>query len=788
MLFTYFKIALRNFRRHKSFTVINILGLAIGIACSTLIFLWVNDELSYDRFQPGGIYRVTGKVDNSSEALTPYPMAAAIRSQIPGIQSATRIVPTSAIISIGARQYEERHVLYADSNFLRLFSFPLTEGDVFSSLSGPDGVILSQSIAKKYFGNADPLGRTVTIDNDIRQYSLQVTGVLKDVPANSHLKFDVLLPMSLYTKTIDFNGAWDNFDLYTYVRFEGDVATASANRRNLESRITAIYKANQPAAKAQFSLQALTDIHLHSSLQGDVDGNGNIEYVKTFSVIAVFILLIACVNFINLSTALSGSRAKEVGVRKILGTQRPKLILQFICESLVLSLVALAAGLLIAGAALPWFNQLSAKALTIRFSDPAFVLIVAGMTVIPGVVAAFYPALVLSAFKPLNVLKGITIPKIRMPWLRSGLVVFQFGISIILIISAILVNSQLHYIFNRSIGFDKENLVDVKMPAIGDLYSNTQALQSTLKSVPGIPDYTIVSELPSNLTRERPDIDWEGKDRDLKLLVPDMMVDDNFTRTFRIPMVAGRSFSGEFGGDDSNFLVNETALRLMNIKPADAIGKHLHFARNNGEIIGVVKDFNFRPVHQPIEPLILRRNKFGGYLVVRVKPHDLKHSIVTLRRVFAKVYPTYPFSYNFLDEQLEQLYRSEQQMGKLLDVFSLLSIFISCMGLFGLAAFSARSRTKEIGIRKVVGASTREIMTMLSKDFLKPVAIATLISFPVSYWFMSAWLQNFAYHVGISWWIFLVTGTLTLVIALATISYQAIRAALYKSVDALRAE
>lgn len=788
MLFNYFKIGLRNFGRHKSFAFINILGLAIGMACSILIFLWVRDELSYDNFHPRNIFRITTRVDNSDEAVTSFPMAGILRAQIPDITNATRVSPTSAIFSVDREQYEEKHVLYADSTFLQLFSFPLKEGDRQTSLSRPDGVVITQDIAKKYFGDGEAMGRTITIDNDIKQYALVVTGVLKDIPSNSHLKFDLLLPLELYTKNIDFKDSLDDFNLYTYLQLNDHFVSTPDNIRKLESQIDTIYSSQRTTRNAQFFLQSIRDIHLHSRLQGDVDGNSNIQYVNIFSVIAIFILVIACVNFINLSTALSGYRAKEVGIRKVLGTMRPTLILQFICESLLLSVMALIVAVLIAWALLPFFNNLSNKALTLNFFDPRFAVILIVVTLIPGVIAGIYPALVLSGFKPLKVLKGTAIQKNKSSWLRSGLVVFQFAISIILIISAIFVNQQLHFIFNRDIGFDKENLIDVKMPPIGDLFSNTQALESTLKLFPGISDYTIVSELPANLTRERPDIDWGGKDPDLKILVPNMMVDENFVKTFKIGMRTGRFFSNNFGGDDSNFVVNETALKLMGLKPADAIGKHLYFARNNGEIIGVVKDFNFKPVHQPIEPLILRRNKYGGYLVVRVRPYDLQNTIAQLKQVFNKVYPTYPFSYSFLDDQLAKLYHTEQQMGKLLNAFSLLSIFISCMGLFGLAAFTAQSRTKEIGIRKVIGATTTDIVTMLVKDFLRPVVIATLISFPVSYWFMSEWLQNFAYHVGISWWVFLFTGLLSMGIALATISYQAIKAALANSMTSLRSE
>lgn len=788
MLANYFKTALRNLQRNKTFSAINILGLAMGMACSILIFLWVRDELSYDNFNPGNIFRITTRVDNSDEAVTSFPMAAILKAQLPEITSATRVSPTSAIFSVGKDQYEEKHVLYADSTFLQLFSFPLKEGDKQTSLSRPDGVVITQDIAKKYFGDREAIGRTITIDNDIKQYALVVTGVLKPIPSNSHLKFDILLPLELYTKNIDFKDSLDDFNLYTYLQLNDHFEATPGNVRKLENQIDTIYNAQKTTRNAQFFLQSTRDIHLHSRLQGDVDGNSNIQYVNIFSVIAIFILAIACVNFINLSTALSGYRAKEVGIRKVLGTTRPTLILQFICESLLLSVLALIVAVLITWTLLPVFNDLSDKTLTLNFFDPRFILSLIIVTLIPGVIAGIYPALVLSGFKPLKVLKGTAIQKTKSSWLRSGLVVFQFAISIILIISAIFVNQQLHFIFNRDIGFDKENLIDVKMPPIGDLFSNTQALESTLKLSPGISDYTVVSELPANLTHERPDIDWSGKDPDLKVLVPNMMVDENFVKTFKIGMRSGRFFSNNFGGDDSNFVVNETALKLMELQPADAIGKHLYFGKNSGEIVGVVRDFNFKPVHQPIEPLILRRNKYGGYLVVRVRPNDLQNTIAQLKEVFNKVYPTYPFSFGFLDDQLAKLYHTEEQMGKLLNAFSLLSIFISCMGLFGLAAFTAQSRTKELGIRKVIGATTTNIVTMLAKDFLRPVIIATLISFPVSYWFMSEWLQNFAYHVGISWWVFLFTGLLSMGIALATISYQAIEAALRNPVNSLRSE
>lgn len=783
-----FKIAIRNFIKHRSFSTINILGLAIGMAASLLIFLWVEDELSYDNFHAENIYRLTTTVDNTDLALTSFPLAKNLQTAIPGVKNTTRLMPESTIFSVGNKKFEETRVFYADSTFLQVFSFPLLSGDRRSALDKPDGVLVTEDLAKKYFGTIDAMGKTLQVANDITQNSLVVTGVLKNLPGNSHLQFDVILPMSLYQKNIDFSSTWDNFSYYTYIRMDDHFIHSTANLKSLEKKIDKIYATAETKTPASFYLQPLRAIHLHSKYLSDVEGQGNMEYVRIFSATAIFILLLACINFINLSTALSGYRAKEVGVCKVLGASRSRLIVQFLGESVLLSITAMMLALIISWSVLPLFNQFSHKTLALASFDHQFVWVLGAITVFPGLIAGIYPALVLSGFKPLKVLKGIKSQESSGPWFRNSLVVFQFAISIVLIISAVTINSQLHYIFNRNVGFNKENLVYIKMPQSGDLFSNTQALQSTLRSLPQITDYTVVSDLPANLTRERSDVSWTGKDPKQQVIIPNMLVDEHFAKTFKIGMVEGRFFSSGFGGDDSNYIVNETALKMMDIPRSSAIGKQLTLGKRHGQIIGVISDFNFKPVHQAIEPLILRENQYGGYLVVRVQPYELQNTIGLLEQVFQKVYPVYPFSYSFLDEALARSYRTEQQVGDLLNIFSFLSIFVSCIGLFGLATFTAQNRTKEIGIRRVIGASAWSITKMLSKDFLKPVILGMFISFPVSWWLMTKWLENFAYHINISVWIFATAGLAALMIALATVSFQSIKAAFANPVKSLRTE
>lgn len=787
MLKSYWRIAWRHLKKQKTFSLLNIFGLTIGMTCSVLIFLWVQDELSYDRFHAHArdIYRITCKVVDVNAAVTPTPMAGSLKATVPEISDVTRLKSVSGLFATADKKFEEKQVFYADSNFLQVFSYPLVSGDPRKALSRPDGILITQNMAEKYFGTQDAVGKVLHADVDIKARDLVVTGVLKNVPHNSHLRFDMLLPMALYEQTIDYRVSWGNsFDVFTYIRLN-----EHASAPKLEQRIDALFKAHDDThAQAAFGLQPLTDIHLHTGqLMLDVSGHGNIQHVRIFSLIALFILGIACINFMNLATALSHQRAKEVGLRKAIGAQRSQLVLQFIGESVLLSLIALVLTMGLSYLFLPLFNNLSHKALGPGLLTTANALFFIGIALLTGVIAGSYPALVLSSFKPVQVLKGVV--RIKGVSVRNGLVVLQFTISAALIVSTLVVHTQLAFIRDRSIGFDKENLVYVELAPTGDFLDNTRALEAALAQYPGITNHSILTDLPVYLTRGTVDVSWPGKSPSQQVIVPDMRVDRNFLRTFGVQLKSGRFFSGNAQTDGQYYVVNEAALKMMGIPDAAAaIGKPLEYGGKKGEIIGVVRDFNFKPVRQVIEPLVLKIRSWGNYLVIRAGAGKLPRVMEQVEKVFHQVYPGAPFSYHFLDQDLDNLYTSEQQMGKLFQVFSVLSILVACLGLFGLAAFTAQKRFKEIGIRKVLGASAAGIAVLLSKDFLKLVVLSLVFAFPLAGWIMNRWLQAFAYRIHISWWMYALAGAAAIGIALLTISFQAVKAAVSNPVKSLRTE
>lgn len=792
MLKNYLLIAFRNLIRRKSFSVLNIFGLTIGLACSVLIFLWVQDEMSYDNFNKnaGSIYRVTASTLGTDLAVISPASAPVFKSQIPEIKGATRVKTAGYLFYTGTQMFDEKNVIYADSNFLQMFDYGLIEGDNQTALSTPDAALITEDIAKKYFGSANAIGKTLRVNNDINPRSVTVTGILKNVPYNSHLHFDIILPFSLYEKTIDYNGSWGNSDVFTYIQLNNNFRADDSSIQRLQKQMTRIQKANSDVNEnLSFTLQPLKDIHLKSGrLLLDVDGQGNIQHVEIFSLIAVFILLIACINFMNLATALSRQRAKEVGLRKVIGAVRSQLVAQFLGESVLLSFIALLFALVLAYLLLPMFNNIANKHITLSFLSPKNALLFFAVSMITGLVAGSYPAIFISSFKPALVLKGIMGATFKGVSLRNGLVVVQFAISVILIISTVVVYTQLHFIRNRNIGFDKENLVYIQTPQIGDLHDNMQALKASLEQAPDLGDYTITNYLPTYLTTGSTDVEWNGKDPAQEIIFPHLSVDANFVKTFKMKMKSGRFFSDDFKGDDNNYVINETALKLMKLDAASVVGQPFTLNGRRGEIIGVVKDFNFKPVHQAIEPLILKANKSGGYVVIRTKTGGFQATINKLKSVFEKVYPNAPFAFNFLDKDLDKLYLAEKQMGNLFNIFALLSVFVSSLGLFGLAAFTAQKKVKEIGIRKVLGASESSIVVMLSKDFLRLVLISLLIAFPIAWWMMNQWLQHYVYRVHLSWWMFAIAGILAIIIAFTTIGMQAIKAAAANPAKSLNSE
>ncbi|PUZ29674.1 ABC transporter permease [Chitinophaga parva] len=784
MFKNYLKMALRNLRRHSLFAGLNIFGLAIGMACSILIFLWVQDENSYDRFHPnaGQTYRLVGDVMGTKAAVTPWVMGPELQRQLPGVEHVTRVnlQQGKRLVSAGGRKFEEKNVLYADSNFLQMFNYPLLEGDAATVLGKPHVVLVSRAAAQRYFGKEDPVGKTLHIDNSITGVDVQVAGVLKDIPHNSHLQFDFLLPFS----ETGMSARWNTFAAFTYLQLQPGV-----DLKQLVSKINDLYKEHDNGrTPATFSLQPLTSVHLQSDRMMDVPGQGNAQYVRIMLLVGIFVLVIACINFMNLSTAVAGKRAKEVGLRKTVGALRRQLFLQFIAESFVTCLLALILGSGLAYALLPYFNQLADKQLHLQFTDTRLLGILLCIALGVGLLSGAYPALFLSRFNPVQVLKGQKTGAGRRSLLRNGLVILQFSISVILMVCTVVVYKQLQFIRQRDMGFNKDNLLYVEMPRVGDLFNQSQALKTALQQQTGLADYSIVSELPVWLTNEVNQLQWPGKTPDQEMLAGMLSVDGNFTRTFGVRLLAGRFLEDGRPADDSNFVVNEAALRAMHMQPATALGQSIGMGDEHGTIVGVVQDFNFKPVQEPVEPLFLRHNRFGGFFVIRTSGAALQSTIERVQTLFKQVYHDYPFNYGFVADDINRLYASERRMGSLVNIFAALSIIISCLGLFGLVTFATQQRVKEIGIRKVMGAGEAGIVALLTKDFIALVALALLVAFPVAHWLMGHWLAGFAYHVHLSWWIFVVAGITAICIALATISFQAIRAATVSPVKSLKAD
>ena len=786
MLRNYFKTAFRNMRRNKLFTGLNIFGLATGLACSILIFLWVQDEISYDRFNPGAdrIFRLTARVREVDAAAVPYAFAAAMLKEVPAVGNVTRIHTDEKIITAGNNRFDEKRFFYADSNFLRMFNYPLLRGSVDVALSRPHTVVLTEATAIKYFGGASQaMGQRIFVDAD--SSVLLVTGVLRNLPTNSHLQFDLLETAVDWGQSIDPTQAWKYFDSYVYCQLRDH---SPAVLRGIEQQLNAMRNraiAGTSAVPATISLQALTDIHLRSHFTHDFDGQGNIQYVRIFTLVDVFIIFIACINFMNLATALSGKRAKEVGLRKSVGAVRGQLIAQFIGESMLLAFMALGLAMVLVYAALPFFNTLAGKSISLDLLDPGLAGKIVGITLVTGLLAGCYPAFYLSSFSAIDTLKGVRFVKAKGSFLRNGLVVLQFSVSVILMISTVVIYEQLKFIHNRDLGYNRENLLYVPMPDLGARKMDNDALRAALSQSARPADFTIISNLPTDLGATRP-LTWRGMEKGELVIAEHLNVDKQFVSTFGMKMAAGRFFSSDFRGDDSGYVVNETAVRAMHLTPEAALGKFISIRSQEGPIIGVVKDFNFKSVHVAIEPLVIRTGIPGDFLVVRSPAGGLQQTIAAAKTCFERVYGNTPFTYGVIDQDLDRLYAAENRMGSLLNVFSVLSIVISCLGLFGLATFATQTRTKEIGVRKVLGARETGIVFLLAREFLRLVALSLLIAFPVAWYVMHVWLEGYIYKVPISPWVFAGAGALALAVAFVMVSYQTVRAALANPVDALR--
>ncbi len=793
MLRNYLKVAFRKLWSHKTFSFINIIGLAIGMTACFLIYLYVTFELSYDTFHTKAdrIYRIVADIKTPTEIIhgngPSWPVAPNLKDEFPEVESFVRLSGDNLLIRKGDIKFQEENALYADSAFFHVFDFKLLKGNPETALRDPLSVVFSETAAKKYFGQTNPIGQTLLLTGDA--LPAKVTGIMKDMPENSLIKTDVLLSMTTVTQKLrpGIDNQWGNYGETAVLLLKpGTNAKALEAKfpRFMERRNGA--KAKESQMFASLFLEPLKDVYLHSTRNGSK--TGNITNVYIFSIIAVFILLIACINFINLTTARSAERAKEVGIRKVAGAGKTQLMWQFIGESVMLCVIAFALTVLLSSLLLPLFNQLAGKTVSTGiFQNSRYLLLLFAAALAIGLLAGIYPALVLTSFKPITVLKGRFSTGSKGIILRKGLVVAQFTISIALIIATIVVYNQMTYMRNQDLGFSKDQMLIIDTH--GD--AGEKAFAESLAGMPGVQSTATSSSVPGG-GNPGAYSEIENNKGDLQVANMDLyFVDFDYTSQFKIKMVAGRSFSRDFATDTTQaMLLNEAAVKMFGYSsPQQAIGKRFKQWGREGKIIGVMKDFHYKSLQQPISPLSMRIEPKGCNLVsANVATANLPATLAAIENKWKSFIPDRPFSYYFLDEFFDRQYRGEERFGKLFLNFAVLAIIISCLGLLGLASYSTIQRTKEIGIRKVLGSSVSGIVNLLSKDFLTLVIISFAIAAPIAWYFMHQWLQNFAYHTIISLWVFVLAGFSAVAIALLTVSFQAIKAAIANPVKSLRTE
>jgi len=808
MLRNYFRIAIRNIFKQKLNSILNITGLALGIACSLLILFHVKEELSYDQSWPKAdrIYRITneGLDEGSLHWAVVSPLhALEIGEEIPEIELATRLAYRySNVLSytpkVGEpRRFEEKGGFFSDPTTIDIFDLKFVKGNPKNALKDVNTIILTESMAERYFGDEDPLGKTISDDSARAVYN--VVGVIEDVPFNSHWQFDYLLSMPTMYKRMKEQGAedwmvsrgWAWFYTYVLIRENQSVDTVRAKMPDFTARFYQEFGTREEIlSRTELHLQPIMDIHLYSRLEQEMGPNSNIIYVYVFACVALFILLIAGVNFINIATAQAFKRMKEVGVRKVLGAVRFQLQKQFLGESYIMALIAAAFALVIFDIALPYYNQLAGKDLSfVRILTPENIGVLVLIVLLVGTLAGLYPAFFMSKFKPVNTLKNLKDPKSSVTMIRKGLVIFQFVISIFMIFSTITIYRQLDLFQNMNLGFEREKLVAVNLYGglRRNIVQNTEVLKTEFMRNPAITGVTVISTLPGDrfsVENLRPEGTPEDKD------LPSMRylrVDENFLGILNIQLKDGRNFirRAEYKPE---FILNETAAQALELKkPVGEMGSN--FRGTNAEIVGVVKDFNFASLHDIIEPLVLEYNPaWAGYLLIKFQGNNTADVLEFLETKAKEIAPGTLFMYTFVDEHLNRLYEGENRVSDIFQAFSLLAIFISCLGLFGLSAYSAEIRTKEIGVRKVVGATVGNIVVLLTKEFTIWILAAAVIAWPLAYYAMKNWLQNFAYRIDIDVWAFVLSGIVTIVVALLTVSYQSIKAAIANPIDSLRYE
>ncbi|QIP12929.1 FtsX-like permease family protein [Spirosoma aureum] len=801
MFRNYIKIAFRNLSKHKTFSFINITGVAVGLACFLLIALYVRDELSYDRYNANTdrIFRVT-RTFLSSEGTASLKLAQAappfgplIKQDFPDVEQVVRTLDNNGLLRYGEHSFNEENMYLAEPNLFKVLSFQLVSGNPDHALVNPFSIMFSRPMAEKYFGKENPIGKTVRLNN---QYDLTVTGVYEPLPAQAHFHPSFLMSFSTLNDP-RFYGAeglrtnWSNNSFNTYLLLK-----PGANPKRVEAAFPEFQNkhvpaegGNKPSTWSVLNLQNIADIHLRSHTDSELEATGDIKYIYLFSAIGLFILLIACINYMNLATARSAGRAREVGMRKVVGALRSQLISQFLSESIILVLFALGVAIVLVLICLPALNSFTHKQLEFsQLLDPVFLSILVAITLLTGLVAGSYPAFFLTSFRPLGVLKGQITSAMRTGKLRQTLVVTQFAIAVALIISTAVVYNQMKYIQDYRLGYKKDQVL--LLPDVGDSTTNYETLKQQLKETGIVGEVGRSSRIPSGRLLDSYDAYAEKGDTmaPVTINLRGLRVDYDFIPAYQIGMAAGRNFSPSYSTDTSMIVLNETAVRLLGWTPQQAIGKSFRYGPANGQIIGVTKDYHFESLHQKVAAIaMVMSTEDFNWLSIPIQgnvPAGVRH----VESVWKRFFPQRPFDYQFLDERFGRLYAREQTQQTLFSIFASVAILISCLGLFGLSMFMAEQRTKEIGVRKVLGASVSSLVALLSQDFLKLVGIAILIASPLAGWAMAQWLKGFAYHTVLSWWVFGLAAILAVSIALFTVSFQSIKAALVNPVKSLRSE
>lgn len=807
MLKSYLKIAIRNLKRQSFFSVLNVIGLSVGITCAIIIGLFITDELSYDRYHEKAdrIYRVCVSAKFGGKDINgvwnPAPLARTLMEEFPEVEYATRIrYIGNFMVRYGEKNLKEERFVYADTKTFQIFSFPFIKGDPNTCLDKPNTLVMTEILAKKYFGDEDPIGKIVIVDNESE---FMVTGIIKEIPQNSHFHFDIFA--SLETLEDSRNQIWLNQNYPTYISLVDD-----ARPEDLEAKFPKLIKKYFGPQLNQFLgfsledfynqgntydmyLQPITDIHLYSDIGGELGVNSDIKYVYIFASIGVFILLLACINFMNLSTARSSIRSKEVGVRKVLGSLKKQLVSQFLTEAMIISVIALLVGLSIVFLALPYVNNMANKELTLAaFKNGYMLLSLIFIIIFIGLLAGSYPAFFISSFKPVDVLKSKLLTGAKSGLLRNVLVILQFATSIILIVGTFVVFEQLQFIQNKKLGFDRENVIIIEDTWL--MGQQVYSFKEALKQNPDIKSVTVSGYLPTPSDRSQSMIFKEGEVMtDKTTSVSLWRIDVDYIKTMGMEIIQGRDFSDEFATDSSSIIINEAAVKQFMLGD-HPVGKRLGSYGNDGstiiyyKIIGVVRNFHFESLRQNIAPVIMYLDPDVSSTAARFSSRNLPELIDFIKSNWNEFAPGNPFDYSFMDAEFDRVYNAEMRLGKIFSVFAVLAIFIGCLGLFGLAAFTSEQRTKEIGIRKTLGASVNGIVFLLSRDFVKLVLISFVISAPVAYYIMNIWLADFAYRISLHLSVFVFAGLVAFLIALITVSYQAFKAAVANPVDSLRNE